>query len=136
MENVPAAEAAFVAVSDRPLLRPSGHRRRATRWLHSGVSHAILWVLCLFALAPLLEALSTAIKTKREINTGNTLIPQFPTTANFAYVLGQTDFGTWLRNSLQIAIATTLCALAVGSLGGYAMSRWSSVAARSMATPC
>lgn len=124
MENVPSAEAAFVAVTDQPWVRPSGRRRRAAQWLQSGISHAILVLLCLFALAPLLEALSTAFKTKREINTGNTLIPQFPTTANFAYVLGQTDFGTWLRNSLQIAIATTLCALAVGSLGGYAMSRW------------
>ena len=42
----------------------------------SVASHAILLVLVLFALAPLLEALSTSFKTKREINTGNTLIPK------------------------------------------------------------
>jgi ABC-type glycerol-3-phosphate transport system permease component len=124
MENVPAAEAALVTTTDRPLLVPRGHHRRTMKWLQSAVSHAILLALCIFALAPLLEALSTSFKTRREINTGDTLIPQFPTTANFAYVLGQTDFGTWMRNSLQIAIATTFCALAVGSLGGYAMSRW------------
>jgi multiple sugar transport system permease protein len=124
MENVPAAEAALVTSTDRPLRVPRGRHRRTMKWLQSIVSHAILLILCVFALAPLLEALSTAFKTKREINTGTTLIPQFPTTANFAYVLGQTDFGTWLRNSLQIAIATTVCALVVGSLGGYAMSRW------------
>ena len=39
-------------------------------------------------------------------------------------MLGQTDFANWMRNSLQIAIATTLFALVIGSLGGYAMSRW------------
>ena len=123
MENVPAAEAALVSVADRPVLVPRRHRRVA-QMAGSVASHAILLVLVIFALAPLIEALSTSFKTKREINTGNTLIPQNPTTSQFEYVLGQTDFGNWMRNSLQIAIGTTLLALVIGSLGGYAMSRW------------
>src|SRR5215207_7062708 len=123
MENVPAAEAALVSVADRPYFVPR-RNRRATQMAGSVASHAILLILVVFALAPLLEALSTSFKTKREINTGNTLIPQNPTTSQFEYVLGQTDFATWMRNSLQIAIATTLFALVIGSLGGYAMSRW------------
>jgi multiple sugar transport system permease protein len=123
MENVPAAEAALVSVADRPYLVPR-RRRRVGQMAGSVVSHAILLILVLFALAPLLEALSTSFKTKREINTGNTLIPQNPTTSQFEYVLGQTDFANWMRNSLQIAVATTLFALVIGSLGGYAMSRW------------
>ncbi len=123
MENVPAAEAALVSVADRPVFVPR-RGRRLGQVVSSVLSHGILLVLVAFALAPLLEALSTAFKTKREINTGNTLIPQNPTTSQFEYVLGQTDFGNWLRNSLQIAIGTTLFALVIGSLGGYAMSRW------------
>ena len=123
MENVPAAEAALVSVADRPYFVPRRGRRLA-QVAGSVASHVILLILVLFALAPLLEALSTSFKTKREINTGNTLIPQNPTTSQFEYVLGQTDFANWLRNSLQIAIATTLFALVIGSLGGYAMSRW------------
>jgi multiple sugar transport system permease protein len=123
MENVPAAEAALVSVADRPILVPRRHRRVA-QMAGSVASHAILLVLVIFALAPLIEALSTSFKTKREINTGNTLIPQNPTTSQFEYVLGQTDFANWMRNSLQIAVGTTLLALVIGSLGGYAMSRW------------
>jgi ABC-type glycerol-3-phosphate transport system permease component len=123
MENVPAAEAALVSVADRPILVPRRHRRVA-QMAGSVASHAILLVLVIFALAPLIEALSTSFKTKREINTGNTLIPQNPTTSQFEYVLGQTDFANWMRNSLQIAVGTTLFALVIGSLGGYAMSRW------------
>jgi multiple sugar transport system permease protein len=123
MENVPAAEAALVTVADRPYLVPR-RRRRVGQMASSVASHAILLILVLFALAPLLEALSTSFKTKREINTGRTLIPQNPTTSQFEYVLGQTDFANWMRNSLQIAVATTLFALVIGSLGGYAMSRW------------
>ncbi len=123
MENVPAAEAALVSVADRPIFVPRRGRRIAQVAGSIG-SHVILLALVLFALAPLLEALSTSFKTKSEINTGRTLIPQNPTTSQFEYVLGQTDFANWLRNSLQIAIGTTLFALVIGSLGGYAMSRW------------
>ena len=123
MENVPAAEAALVSVADQSYFVPR-RRRRLTQMAGSAASHAILIALVIFALAPLLEALSTSFKTKREINTGNTLIPQNPTTSQFEYVLGQTDFANWMRNSLQIAIGTTLLALVIGSLGGYAMSRW------------
>jgi multiple sugar transport system permease protein len=123
MENVPAAEAALVSVADRPVF-VSRRGRRVVQMAGSVASHAILLVLVIFALAPLIEALSTSFKTKREINTGNTLIPQNPTTSQFEYVLGQTDFANWMRNSLQIAVGTTLLALVIGSLGGYAMSRW------------
>ncbi|MBW3633005.1 MAG: carbohydrate ABC transporter permease [Chloroflexi bacterium] len=124
MENVPAAEAALTSAADRTLFVPRGRRRRAEQWVRSGVSHLILILLSLFALLPLLEALSTALKPKSEIMAGLSIIPQRPTLGHFEFVLGQTDFPTWLRNSLQIAVGTTLCALVIGSLGGYAMSRW------------
>ena len=97
MENVPAAEAALVSVADRPYLVPR-RGRRLGQIAGSVASHTILLILVLFALAPLLEALSTSFKTKREINTGRTLIPQNPTTSQFEYVLGQTDFANWMRN--------------------------------------
>ena len=123
MENVPAAEAALVSVADRPLLVPR-RKRRFGQTAGTAASHAVLILLSLFALLPLLQAVSTAFKTKAEIMGETTLIPRQPTLSQFAFVLGQTEFPTWLRNSLQIAVATTLFALVVGSLGGYAMSRW------------
>lgn len=123
MENVPAAEAALVSVADRNLIVP--RRRRRTGQVAGGiVTHLVLIVLCLFAVLPLLEAVGNAFKTKGEIMEGGSILPRNPTFSQFAFVLGQTDFPLWMRNSLQVAIGTTLCALAVGSLGGYAMSRW------------
>ena len=124
MENLPAADAALAAAAaDRPLVVPP-RRRRGGQVAGSVASHAILILLCFFALAPLVQALSSAFKPKSEILTSVTLIPERPTLSHFAFVLGQTEFPTWLRNSLQIAVGTTLCALVVGTLGGYAMSRW------------
>jgi len=123
VENVPAAEAALVSVTARHQQGPR-RQRRVGRAAGVVATHAFLILLSIFALLPLLQALGTAFKTRAEIMTEVTFIPRQPTLSQFAFVLGQTEFPTWLRNSLQIAVGTTLCALVVGSLGGYAMSRW------------
>lgn len=109
------------AVSHYPA---TGRRRRRNRTAFSVVSHTILMLLSFFAMMPLIWALTTALKPKREIMTSLSLLPKQPTLTHFSFVLRSTDFPTWMRNSLMIAIGTTLCALIVGSLGGYAMSRW------------
>jgi ABC-type glycerol-3-phosphate transport system permease component len=86
--------------------------------------HLLLWVLCLFAVAPLLWALGTAFKPQNEVYTNLSLIPHEPTLSNFSYVLSQTQFGRWFGNTLLIAAGTTLLALGIGTLAGYALSRY------------
>jgi ABC-type glycerol-3-phosphate transport system permease component len=123
MENVPAAEAALATQAAGRVSIP----RRRRRWDEAaltGLTHLALILLCLFALAPLIWAVSLSLKQNSEIMTGLSLIPQRPTLVHYEFVLGSTDFPRWLRNSLQVAVATTLFSLAIGSLGGYAMSRW------------
>jgi ABC-type glycerol-3-phosphate transport system permease component len=86
--------------------------------------HLFLLLLCLFAVAPLLWAIGTAFKPQTEVYTNRGLLPHEPTLDNFAYVLSQTEFGLWFRNTLLIAGATTLLALTIGTLAGYALSRY------------
>lgn len=111
-------------------LELQGHyRREAARNRAMGVvlglvRHALLLVLCLFATGPLLWAISTSLKPSTEVYTNPGLIPHNPTLANFIYVLSQTKFGAWFWNTLVIALATTALALAIATLGGYAMSRY------------
>ncbi len=88
------------------------------------VAHLVLLLLTIFALAPLAWAISSAFKPDREILTGLNFLPESPTLRNFTFVLGNTEFPTWIRNSLLVSLGTTFLALAIGSLGGYAMSRW------------
>ena len=86
--------------------------------------HLFLLLLCLFAVAPLLWATGTAFKPQTEVYTNTGLLPHEPTLANFVYVLSQTQFGLWFRNTFLLAAATTLLALAIGTLAGYALSRY------------
>ncbi|HYH10945.1 MAG TPA: carbohydrate ABC transporter permease [Thermomicrobiales bacterium] len=88
------------------------------------ITHVTLILLTIFALAPLAWAISSAFKTDSEILTGLNFLPTSPTLKNFTFVLGNTEFPTWIRNSLLVSLGTTIFALTIGSLGGYAMSRW------------
>ncbi len=99
-------------------------RRRVTSQAFHVVRHVLLIALCIFALAPLLWATSTALKPKTEVFTNTGLIPHNPTLSNFKFVIQETRFAHWFRNTLTIALATTVAAVAVATLGGYAMSRF------------
>ncbi len=114
-------------VSDNALqarLHRQATRRRFTRGGLQVVRHVLLVALCVFALAPLLWATSTSLKPRTEVFTNTSLIPHDPTLSNFTYVLRNTRFGHWFRNTLMIALATTFASVAVATLGGYAMSRF------------
>jgi ABC-type glycerol-3-phosphate transport system permease component len=88
------------------------------------VRHAVLLLLCLFAIAPLLWALGTSFKPQTEVYTNPGLFPHQPTLDNFIYVLSQTKFGLWFRNTILIASATTVLSLIIAALAGYALSRY------------
>ncbi len=88
------------------------------------VRHLLLILLSIFAIGPLMWAMSTSFKASTEVYTNPSLIPQHPTLVNYRYVLSQTMFGHWFRNTLFIALATTVMAVGVATLGGYAMSRF------------
>jgi ABC-type glycerol-3-phosphate transport system permease component len=101
--------------------------RRRIRWsrvIAKLITHIVLITLSFFALAPLLWAISTAFKPDTEITTSLSFLPKQPTLSHFSIVIAQTPFLRWFTNSLLVAVTTTLLAIAVGSVAGYAMSRW------------
>jgi ABC-type glycerol-3-phosphate transport system permease component len=98
--------------------------QRVGRNLLALLRHALLIILCIFAVAPLLWALSTSFKPQTEVFTNPGLIPHEPTLANFRYVIQNTKYGQWFANTLLIALATTVLSVSVATLGGYAMSRF------------
>lgn len=111
----------------RPSTGWAGVARRKIHWdaiVLKVITHVVLIALCAFAIAPLGWAISSAFKTQTEILSTVNVIPQNPTLANFQFVLSQTAFPHWFLNSLIVSGSTTLLAIIIGSLAGYAMSRW------------
>ena len=107
----------------RSLVR-AGRPIRWNRVATTIASHFILILFSLFSIAPLLWAATSAFKPDAEILESFSLIPQTFTLQNFEVVISETRFPRWFWNSLLVSVATTVFALAVGMLGGYAMSRW------------
>lgn len=108
------------------MVRAAAHRHKIhwDRVVLKVVTHALLLVLCAFSLAPLAWAISSSFKTQAEILSSVNVLPQHPTLDNFTFVLSQTAFPHWFLNSLIVAGSTTILAIVIGSLAGYAMSRW------------
>jgi ABC-type glycerol-3-phosphate transport system permease component len=99
-------------------------RRKWTGYVTGILRHVILLMFVLFAIAPLLWAISTSFKPQAEVQTNHSLLPINPTLTNYSYVISQTKFGRWFANTLFLALGTTLLAIIVATLGGYAMSRY------------
>lgn len=76
-----------------------------------------------FSLGPVTIMLSTAFD--RRANDGSrSLLPTEWTLDNFAFVLDEGNFGTYLRNSLLVALATVLVSGALALLASVAVARF------------
>ncbi|GGZ21115.1 ABC transporter permease [Streptomyces inusitatus] len=107
------------AVAARPATRARG---RAERSRGASVAlHATLVAACLVALFPIAFILLVSIRgesgwTAPLEMTGFTL-------SNYAHVLGDTEFLTWMLNSIAIAGGTMLVGVLISASAGYALSR-------------
>src|SRR4051812_35756689 len=113
-----------VAAGSRSTSSAARRRSRARKTLGRVGTHLGLLAISAFALAPLAWAISSAFKSDTEIMTNLSIVPSHPTLEHFKVVLRESNFGTWFLNSLLVSFGTTFLAIVVGSLAGYAMSRW------------
>lgn len=94
-----------------------------SRWINLGLmAFGILWIAVY--LFPVYWMYISAFKTPSEIFADPpTLFPAEPSLAAFTWIFEQEHVGRYLRNSLIIAVSTTLLTVVLGSIGAYAMSR-------------
>lgn len=87
----------------------------------------VLWTLAVagvlvYAMVPLLWILSLSLKNPNSIGDGSFLPTQW-TLSNYSTVFKTSFFTTALRNSIGIALITTVIALAFASMAAYAVTR-------------
>ena len=81
---------------------------------------AILFVV----LTPLYWLIATSLKTNKEITKEGTLYPHAPTIANYIGLFSQKAFGAYLLNSVVVTAVSVSIALALGTVGAYAIARF------------
>mgnify|MGYP000017527735 CR=1 FL=1 len=103
-------------------------------------THIILIIACIIMIFPVFWVVSTSFKTQEEIESSNiSLIPRNFTLSNYDHILngmvqrveqrGQEPydvnlFWTWARNSIVIALVTTLIGVLLAASCAYALSRF------------
>jgi ABC-type glycerol-3-phosphate transport system permease component len=98
-----------------------GHRRGAVQAMMIGLGIALLlgW-----SLLPIYWIAVTSLKVEREIYAlPPTFVPHAPTLGNYATVLFKTRFPSFIRNSVIVAVVTTLLSTIIGTLAAYAITR-------------
>src|SRR4030088_3219863 len=65
----------------------------------------------------------TSIKPNLLIYREPSLFPSQLTGEHFAFVLGQTPFLLYVKNSVAITVVTTALSMVIGTLGAYAIAR-------------
>lgn len=85
----------------------------------------LLVILILWAVLPFFWMVSTSFKTTEETYTVPLVwIPRYPTIKNFLYMIKRAPFLTYFRNSVVVAVSTTVIAIILASLAGYSFSRF------------
>ena len=95
-------------------------QRRALKSLGNGV----LVLMVLWTAIPFYWMIATSLKHDKEIyGYEATLIPQRPTMANYATVFRETPYLLYLRNSVVVAVGSTILSMIIAVLGAYAIAR-------------
>ena len=85
---------------------------------------ALLVLMLLWTAIPFYWMIATSLKHDKEIyGYEATLIPQHPTLDNYATVFRETPYLLFLRNSVAVAVGSTVVSIVIACLGAYAIAR-------------
>jgi multiple sugar transport system permease protein len=92
--------------------------------LQSGLSYAFLLVLLVIVVFPFYWMTITSFKGETQMRSLTSMFWPDPVVIDsYRQLLTQTEFVRWFRNSAVVAIASTLLATAIGTIGAYGLAR-------------
>lgn len=114
-------EAARPLSADLPMNPPRRHKRSpvASLALHLGLLFALFW-----ALLPVGWAFLTSLKPNAKAVSTEVQLFADPSLDNYRYVLTETEFPTWFKNSILVALGTMAVGIFLAATAGYAISRF------------
>jgi multiple sugar transport system permease protein len=92
--------------------------------LQSAASYAVLLTLLVIVIFPFFWMTITSFKNEDQMRSLVSMFWPSPfVTDNYRQLLGKTDFVAWYKNSIVVAVSSTLVATAIGTIGAYALAR-------------
>lgn len=94
------------------------------RWISWAPRWLAMTALAVLVLGPLYWVTASSLKGREEIlRRTPTILPESITFKNFHQLLTATDYGTYLTNSMIVALFTSIATVAVSFLGAYGLYR-------------
>lgn len=84
--------------------------------------YLFLIVYCLFTLFPFVWSIATSFKSTAEIAAGGSFFPKQVSLKGYETVFAS-ELPTWFKNSVLVALVTTLINIVVNTMAGYALAR-------------
>lgn len=84
----------------------------------------LLWLYCLYLLAPLYWLLNLALRTTSSIAAGVEWVPHAPTLANFSEIVSNPVWSSGFVNSLNFVLLNSLISIVVAVPAAFAFSRY------------
>lgn len=100
------------------------HSRAKRSPLASIGLHATLIGASLIAVFPIAWVVLSSFKPKQWVQSSELSLVKEPTLDNYSYVLFETNFGTWMLNSVIVALCTMVIGILMSATTGYALSRF------------
>jgi multiple sugar transport system permease protein len=103
-----------------------GVRSRASRLRSAAFGYASVLPFVAFALFPFYYMVITSLKKDAELYNLSSvpfLIQSGIITDHYRYLFFQTEFWTWMKNSLIISVTATAASLVIAILAGYSLAR-------------
>ena len=99
-------------------------KRTAQRRALKGIGNGVLLLMVLWTAIPFYWMIVTSLKHDKEIyGYEATLIPERPTLANYATVFRETPYMLYLRNSVVVAVGSTVLSMIIAVLAAYGIAR-------------
>jgi multiple sugar transport system permease protein len=99
-------------------------KRTAQRRALQGIGNGVLLLMVLWTAIPFYWMVATSLKHDKEIyGYEATLIPEKPTLANYATVFRETPYMLYLRNSVVVAVGSTVLSMIIAVLAAYGIAR-------------
>lgn len=96
----------------------------SSRRMVKGIGNVALLLMLLWTAIPFYWMVVTSLKTDREIyGYEATLIPEQPTLASYVTIFRDTPYLLFLRNSIVVAVGSTVMSMIIACLGAYAIAR-------------
>lgn len=110
---------------ESPKLPPRRRRRSAVTRANAWWRHAVALITCIFALFPLLYAVSSSLSASGSLMSSNQLFSTI-SLINYQDLFSNphTPFLRWFMNSMVIAISTAIGTTVIGAAAAYAFSRF------------